>query len=171
MTTGVDELNASQRMLTRERAAREAAERLLEQKSHELYEVNQKLRATSATHQREAYYLQTILDVARDGIMTLTSDGFIEKANASAASIFKCKAESLVGRSVSDLVETTDSVRPNQQIDSSSNCAVACALRFKWLAFGTMVNVWKSSFPRVPGNSRIVKSSSGYCETLTLFRK
>lgn len=114
MTAGVDELIASQRMLTRERAAREAAESLLEQKSRELYEVNQKLRVTSATHQREAYYLQTILDVARDGIMTLTSDGFIEKANASAASIFKCKAESLVGRSVRDLVETTDSVRPDQ---------------------------------------------------------
>jgi len=114
MTAVVDELIASQRMLARERAARQAAESLLEQKSRELYEVNQKLRVTSATHQREAYYLQTILDVARDGIMTLTSDGFIEKANASAASIFKCKAESLVGRSVCDLVETTDSVHPDQ---------------------------------------------------------
>ncbi|TVQ02003.1 MAG: hypothetical protein EA381_04085 [Planctomycetaceae bacterium] len=111
----IDELVAYQRMLSRERAAREVAEGLLEQKSRELYEVNQRLRLTSATHQREAYYLQTILDVARDGIMTLTSDGVIEKANASAASIFDCKAGALVKRSVCDLVESTNAIRPDHE--------------------------------------------------------
>lgn len=44
----VDESLAYQRMLARERAAREVAESLLEQKSRELYEVNQKLRLSSA---------------------------------------------------------------------------------------------------------------------------
>jgi two-component system NtrC family sensor kinase len=109
----VDEFLAYQRMLARERAAREVAEGLLEQKSRELYEVNLKLRASSAIYQQEAYYLQTILDVARDGIMTLTSNGIIERANASAASIFNCKLETLIGRSVCDLVESKDSVRPD----------------------------------------------------------
>lgn len=109
----VDESLAYQRMLARERAAREVAESLLEQKSRELYEVNQKLRLSSAIYQQEAYYLQTILDVARDGIMTLTSSGIIEKANASAASIFNCKLETLIGRSVCDLVESKDSLRPD----------------------------------------------------------
>lgn len=110
-----EELIACQRMLTRERSARAAAEKLLEEKSLELYEANQALQLSSEIHQREAFYLQTILDVARDGVITLTNDGVIEKANSNAAAIFNCSDETLRGRPVDELVESLAAGKPTRE--------------------------------------------------------
>ncbi len=70
-----------QRRLDRERAARKAAESLLEQKSLEVYEANQKL-------QDLADRTNAIVETAAEGIITYDCDGIVRSFNRSAKRIF-----------------------------------------------------------------------------------
>jgi two-component system, NtrC family, sensor kinase len=92
------------RTVARERLARMGAEKLLEEKSQELYTLNSDLQKTLSLHRREAFYLQSILDSAMDGILTISLDGKIDTANVSAGRIFDTTPNDLKGRDVRDLI-------------------------------------------------------------------
>ncbi len=94
------------RIVARERLARMSAEKLLEQKSQELYVLNSNLAKTLAVQRREAFYLQSILDSAMDGILTFSLDGQIDTANAGAGRIFNAQPNELIGRNAIELVFT-----------------------------------------------------------------
>jgi sigma-B regulation protein RsbU (phosphoserine phosphatase) len=103
------------RRLARERAAREEAERLLEGKSRELYDVNLQLEARRATLeqavgertaelQESEARIRAILEGAVDGIITIDSGGAIDSFNAAASEIFGYAADEIVGCKVNRLM-------------------------------------------------------------------
>ncbi len=94
------------RIVARERLARMDAEKLLEEKSQELYNLNTDLQKTLSLQRREAFYLQSVLDSAMDGILTFSMDGRIDSANVSAGRIFNSTPAALKGRNVIELVVT-----------------------------------------------------------------
>ena len=106
---------ALRRKLARERAAREEAERLLEGKSRELYDVNLQLQArkeslelavgerTVELQESEAR-IRAIFQGAVDGIITIDSSGIIDSFNAAACDIFGYPADEIVGCNVSRLM-------------------------------------------------------------------
>ena len=71
-----------QRRFTRERAARKAAEKLLEDKSRELYAANQRL-------QELAERTHAIVESAAEGIVTYQPDGSVLSLNRSARQLFE----------------------------------------------------------------------------------
>ena len=94
------------RTVARERLARMDAEKLLEEKSNALYCLNTDLEKTLALHRREAFYLQSVLDSAMDGILTISLDGIIDTANVSAGRIFNTTPADLKGRNAIELIVT-----------------------------------------------------------------
>lgn len=105
VSSGVSaELEVYQRMLERERTARREAERLIEEKSRELYEANRCLADALATQRREAYYQQVVLDSVTDGILTIGSEGRVQTANPGICRIFACPHDMMIGRDVAELL-------------------------------------------------------------------
>ena len=86
-----------QRKADRERRARLEAERLLEQKSRELYEANEETRELAERS-------QAILDLAAEGILVFDRQGQIELFNGAAANVFGCDRDAALGRSVGDYI-------------------------------------------------------------------
>lgn len=91
------------RRLARESKAREEAERLLEQKSLELFlEMEERQLALDALRESEQRY-RLIVELSPDAIL-VESGGFVVFANAAANKLFRAsESESLLGRSLLDL--------------------------------------------------------------------
>ncbi|TWT50561.1 Sensor protein FixL [Rubripirellula amarantea] len=97
----MSDIELLKRRFERERAARKAAESLLEQKSLEVYQANLKLSEL-------AEHTEAIVETAADGIVTYGQDGVIRSFNRSAARIFQ--RESGIGLNVRDLFQCSDTL-------------------------------------------------------------
>lgn len=97
----MSEIELLKRRFDRERAARKAAESLLEQKSLEVYEANEKLKEM-------ADQTKAIVETAAEGIISYDQQGIIQSFNGSAERIFR--VHSLIGQDIRQLFESNDSV-------------------------------------------------------------
>lgn len=88
-------LKRLERKLQRERLAREEAERLLEEKSSELYSLNGLLQ----TQVRDIEVLRHSIDMATDGIALTDGDGAFIYMNPAHAGMFAYTVEELLGQS------------------------------------------------------------------------
>ena len=97
-----------ERRFNRERKARKAAEKLLEQKSLELYSVNKQLtanaaeleqRVTERTQQLHSseHRKSAILKSALDAIVSIDSNGIILEFNPAASELFGYDANEIIG--------------------------------------------------------------------------
>ena len=103
-----DDHTVYERMFVRERAARKEAERLLEEKSCELYETNQELKMTLVKQRRESFYQSVILETVKDGILTIGADGLVKTANPSACQLFGYSPSDFDGIPAEKLLSTTE---------------------------------------------------------------
>ncbi len=92
-----------EKRLSRERAARAEAERLLESKSAELYGANEELRSTAGELALQSSQLNAILDNALTGIFVADAERIITRANAYAHRVFGYADGSLQGTKLTDL--------------------------------------------------------------------
>ncbi len=93
----MDEIERLTRRCARERAARKQAEELLEQKSLELYQLNQDLIERENTS-------RSILEATADGIIIVSETGRIEMFNRAAQIIFYYSEGAVIGRHIEDLL-------------------------------------------------------------------
>ncbi|KJD32177.1 histidine kinase [Tamlana nanhaiensis] len=109
-----DKIDILQRALNREKAARKQAEAILEQKSAELYESNQKLAeaytSLESTFAKTDSQLQGVFEHIVDAYVVADVEGNIIKMNAAAVTLLGLK-------SVKDSCNLMDLVRPDQYID------------------------------------------------------
>ncbi|MEO0429503.1 MAG: ATP-binding protein [Pseudomonadota bacterium] len=97
-----DPIKTYQAIVAREKASREAAERLLEEKSRELFRKNGEL-ARFAEQLREAHgLLSEMMSVAPNGILLCSEDLLITKANANGAKLLGCQLDAIAGRSLTE---------------------------------------------------------------------
>ena len=103
-----------QRTLERERRARQLAEELLEHKSLELFEANRDLQALADELREQNHRMQSILNAAAEGIISINHEGRIESLNPAAEQIFGTQGTEAVGCDLGEFV------RPNfdEQVDS-----------------------------------------------------
>ena len=91
-----DEKPIYERALRREKAARKAAEKILEQKSAELYQLNQELNAKNLILQQnfttKEKELQDLAKNLVEGYVIANLDGFVLKMNDSAKDIFELES-------------------------------------------------------------------------------
>ncbi|MCP4285776.1 MAG: EAL domain-containing protein [Gammaproteobacteria bacterium] len=99
-----------ERRARRERLARKEAERLLENKSRELFYSNQTLA------EREAK-TRMVLHAVSDGILTYCEDGIIQSCNPAAESLFGCVEEQLIGQLITPLFHTDTILVPPKNHD------------------------------------------------------
>lgn len=137
-----DELSLAERLrlleqrLTRERAAREQAERLLEDKSRELFERSRQLQqeieqrieaerraaeaAERARHEAAlaaaSERLRAIFETAVDAIVVIDAQGIIQDCNPAAERMFGYRADELIGRNVSCLMPEPHRSRHDEYI-------------------------------------------------------
>ena len=76
------------RFLNREKAARKQAERLLEERSRELYEANTELEAAATCLRDEAERTRAIFDTAAEAIIIFSNDGIVESINPAGLRMF-----------------------------------------------------------------------------------
>ena len=100
------DLEILQRKAARERAARVEAERLLEAKSRENYDANQKLRALADQLRKQGELTSAIIETAADGIIVFDGLGRIVSANPAAERAFLYTQEQLTELHVIDLFDT-----------------------------------------------------------------
>lgn len=101
-----------QRRFERERQARFEAERLLEEKSRELYSANLDLQALACRFQEQAKHTQAIVDNAAEGIITLDANGLIETLNRSVERIFGYRADEIIGCNFKNLILENSCLHP-----------------------------------------------------------
>ncbi len=94
--------------LERERRAREEAERILEAKSRELFQSNERLKAASAELERQSGQLTAILENTRAGILLVDGEGRIRRVNRGAELLFGMGAAELEGHEAARLTEKAD---------------------------------------------------------------
>jgi len=104
----VADIEVYQRALERERKARREAEKLLEDKSLELYDTLKALKATAVELQDEVVKTRAVLQTAADGIIAFDADGTIESINPAAEQIFQYDSQSLVGKNLLSLLPTNE---------------------------------------------------------------
>lgn len=97
-----------ERRLDRERAARKAAERLLEEKSLEVYQANQKLKHSLERTERREALIKSVLDNVIDGVITLDRQGNIRVFSQSATRIFGISARDVAGQTITTLIPAFD---------------------------------------------------------------
>ena len=107
-----------QRFVHRERSARKEAERLLEERSRQLYQSNATLTQMAAALEDEVRRTQAIVETAAEGIITFDSNGNIESINCAAQQIFEYDFYEAIGKNICDLVPSA------KFCDSSEGCAV-----------------------------------------------
>ncbi len=107
-----------ERFLQRERSARKEAERLLEQRSRELYQSNSTLKQTAAALEDEVRRTQAIVETAAEGIITFDFDGNIESINRAAQEIFGYDFYEAIGKNICDLLPSASFC------DSNEGCAL-----------------------------------------------
>ncbi len=74
-----------ERFVQRERSARKEAERLLEERSRQLYQSNATLTQMASALEDEVRRTQAIVETAAEGIITFDSNGNIESINTACA--------------------------------------------------------------------------------------
>lgn len=94
-----------EKRLTRERAARAEAERLLESKSAELFASGEELRKTAEQLVLQSSQLSAILDSALAGMCLADKDRIIVRANAYAHRVFGYAKDELCGRALHDIFD------------------------------------------------------------------
>lgn len=99
-----------QKRAERERLARKEAERLLEDKSRELYYANRTLAEREAKN-------RLILQVINDGILTYDEEGIIQSCNPGAEDIFGCDSRRLLGRPIAPLFPSGTLLVPTGEHD------------------------------------------------------
>ncbi|MEJ1390254.1 MAG: PAS domain S-box protein, partial [Candidatus Sedimenticola sp. (ex Thyasira tokunagai)] len=92
----MSELERLQKRAQRERLARKEAERLLENKSRELFYANQ----TLAEREEKT---RSVLQAINDGILTYDEEGIIQSCNPGAENIFGCQSSRLLDQPISSL--------------------------------------------------------------------
>ncbi len=97
-----------EKRLARERRAREEAERILEEKSRELFLANESLKAATAALERQSGQLTAILENTRAGILLVDAEGLIRHANRGAELLFGLDADGFDGRAADGLTERAD---------------------------------------------------------------
>ncbi|GAB5458264.1 MAG: hypothetical protein Hens3KO_12940 [Henriciella sp.] len=107
-----DQLLKLTRKLDRERRAREEAERLLEEKSSQLFDANQRLEA-EANHARS---LMTAIESTSDGIAITDSEGMFIYMNKAHAGMFGFDVPELLGRPWTTLYGEKELRRFDKQI-------------------------------------------------------
>ncbi len=93
-----------ERFIQRERAARKEAERLLEERSRQLYRSNATLKQTAAALEDEVRRTQAIVETAAEGIITFDYNGNIESINPAAQAIFGFEFCEAIGKNICDLI-------------------------------------------------------------------
>jgi PAS domain S-box-containing protein len=94
------------RQLDREKQARKAAENILEQKSLELYNVNQNLIALTNDLVEKEQKISAILDATADGIIVLNQKNTIEISNQSTCNNFGYSLDEIIGKNIKKLIPT-----------------------------------------------------------------
>ncbi len=92
------------RCLERERLARKEAERLLEERSRQLYQANQELLETAYAYEDQIRRTQAIVDSAAEAIVIFDSRGGIESFNPAAEAMFGCSAEDARGWNIANFL-------------------------------------------------------------------
>ena len=90
MSSEADRDSVLERRIGRERAARREAERLLEEKSREVFLANEELSKLAEQAQQQADQLRAIVDHVGEGIITYNDAGQILSFNVAAEKIFAC---------------------------------------------------------------------------------
>ncbi|MBL3527672.1 MAG: PAS domain S-box protein [gamma proteobacterium endosymbiont of Lamellibrachia anaximandri] len=96
------------RRCERERSARNQAERLLEEKSLELYHANVGLKQLARDLAEKEQRSSSILDAAVDGIVTVDEQGRIDSFNHAAEMIFGCSQKEAIGLDFSLFMESDE---------------------------------------------------------------
>lgn len=99
-----------ERRLERERRARAQAEKLLEDKSRELFHSNQKLLAASQILEYQSKELNAILDHADISVLLVDDHGLIQRGNAAAAKMFDRNPGELHGTRVDAIMNCSPDV-------------------------------------------------------------
>ena len=92
------------RRYERERQARKQAEALLEQKSLELYELNQELTLLATDLTEREGYTRSILEAAGEGIYGVDLEGLTTFINPAGAKMLGCPPEELLGHSHHEMI-------------------------------------------------------------------
>ena len=111
--TATEDLAALERRLARERAARKEAERLLEEKARELFEVNEKLRAQSDELTDTAKLRRDIMNSVGHAILTANDDGTLRFMNQGAQAMFGYQEEEVLGRDMTFLLPELGGLKDN----------------------------------------------------------
>ena len=107
-----------ERFVQRERSARKEAERLLEERSRQLYQSNATLTQMAAALEDEVRRTQAIVETAAEGIITFDANGNIESINCAAQQIFDYDFYEAIGKNICDFVPSA------KFCDSSEGCAI-----------------------------------------------
>ncbi|MCA9174596.1 MAG: PAS domain S-box protein [Planctomycetales bacterium] len=102
--TSPPDLQVLERRFERERAARREAEALLEQKSRELYQVNEELSQLADQFREQADRTLAIVENAAEGILTINAAGEIESFNPAAERTFGYAEHEVRGQPISLIV-------------------------------------------------------------------
>ena len=94
-----------ERRLERERQARSAAEALLESKSSELYDANQRLAALADELEAQTKPMNAIFERSAAGILLVDEDSRVSRANPAAERMLKAEPKALRGESVVELFD------------------------------------------------------------------
>lgn len=100
----MSELAVLSRELERERLARQEAERLLEERSGQLYQANQRLLETAYAYEDQIRRTQAIVDSAAEAIVIFDSHGAIDSFNPAAEAIFGCSAQDARGWNITNFL-------------------------------------------------------------------
>ena len=101
-----------QARLTREKLARVEAERLLEEKSRELYSTNQVLQKVADAVESQRVQLDAILENTSTGIVLANSELGLTRANRKAIILFDLGIDYFAEDKVQDLFDNFETVRP-----------------------------------------------------------
>ena len=97
-----DNIDLYKSIATRERESRAEAERLLEQKSRELYKKNIELEETAGELSSANSLLSKIMRVAPDGILLCSEEFAILDVNATCEKKLECERSTLIGSSIEE---------------------------------------------------------------------
>ncbi len=104
----MSEADLLRRRLDRERRARAEAERLLEEKSLELYEAKTEVEKSLERVQRREALIKSVLDNVLDGVITFDANGTIRVFSGAASRIFGLHPDEVVGGPIGTLIPEFD---------------------------------------------------------------
>lgn len=141
----MDEIERLTRRCAREKAARKQAEELLEQKSLELYELNQDLVEREVTS-------RTILETTGDGIIIVDEAGRIKMLNSAAKLIFGYMDDDISGRHIDELIACKGEEDFRFYLGASEHEPVntlheTCGIKNEGSIFPIEINVSKANVP------------------------